>query len=76
MKNPDRVAFRPTSEDTRMMWIVAAYVQHSKAAPFVTPAEALRTALRLAAEAIAKKASSGVALHPLSREAFREASPI
>jgi uncharacterized protein (DUF1778 family) len=54
MAATERLAFRPTQDDARMLRIVAGHLQHTRRTPFVTPSETLRACVRLAAEAVAK----------------------
>ena len=53
MPNPDRLAFRPCEEDQRWLRVIASHLQHTRGTPFVSPADALRAGLRIAAEKIA-----------------------
>ena len=53
----ERLTFRPTAFDSRMLRIIAAHVQARGKTPFVTPSDTLRAALEIAAEAIAKRST-------------------
>ena len=51
-----RVGIRLDAADQRMLRIMAAHVQRTTQSPFVSPVEALRKALWIAAEFVAKQA--------------------
>jgi hypothetical protein len=60
MANPERLAFRPSDDDTRFLRIVAGYLQNTRKTPFVSPSDTLRACVKLAAEAVATKAAATV----------------
>ena len=48
----ERLTFRPTAFDSRMLRIIAGHVQAKRQTPFVSPSDTMRAALEIAAEAI------------------------
>ena len=59
-----RVALRLTDKDARFLRCVANHLQSRRRSPFVTPADAVRAALEIAAGAIARDGlSDGHAPH-------------
>jgi uncharacterized protein (DUF1778 family) len=55
MRSDERVALRLSDEDNRALKLVAAHLQRRRGSPFVSPAEAVRAALRLAAETLIRE---------------------
>lgn len=57
----ERVALCANDFDRRMLGVVAAHVQATRRTPFCTPADALREALKIAAETLARRSGAVVA---------------
>ena len=53
-----KITFRPTEQETRFLRIVAGHLQATRQTPFVSQAEAIKAALRLAAESVANRAAA------------------
>ena len=51
-----KITFRPTDQENRFLRIVAGHLQVTRQTPFVSQAETIKAALRLAAESVAKAA--------------------
>ena len=56
--NPDRISFRLSKQDQHFLSIVAGRLQWDRKTPFVSPADAIRAALAMAAEKIASQATA------------------